>query len=309
MFNTSQQLELMRVVCGGWHRPFTFHCQSPTSLTFVHYRPRSFTTHVHRRRPAPPLAPPPAASQGSLERDDGQVLGGLTGLQGDAAEPVTGLHHVHHGREVLCCVLIPSVKGHAPGELDSPAAMAHSQQARQGLVTGQNADPARTAAQGNSAASGQKPRGSHVVLDESDMPAVSGQLDSSEGLGSPLCLLTGSEDGTMRRLLYNTQARGRGHSPQAQDPGTDGQTFAPGDGQTSSSQGQGQSGQEGPATGHSGQACLDNRQLGQEGGQRRGWPPGCIGQAAGFFGAEEVGFQAAGAKVKSIVAVATGPGQ
>ena len=49
VFNTSQQLELMRVTCGGWHRPFTHCSPNPASLTFVHHQPRDHSTHVHRR--------------------------------------------------------------------------------------------------------------------------------------------------------------------------------------------------------------------------------------------------------------------
>ena len=49
VFNTSQQLELMRVTCGGWHRPFTYSCQSLASLLFIHHQPRDHSTHVHQR--------------------------------------------------------------------------------------------------------------------------------------------------------------------------------------------------------------------------------------------------------------------
>ena len=56
IFNTSQQLELMRVTCGGWHRPFTYCCPTPASLTFVHHQPRDHSTHVHRRESQPTQA-------------------------------------------------------------------------------------------------------------------------------------------------------------------------------------------------------------------------------------------------------------
>lgn len=49
VFNTSQQLELMRVNCGGWHRPFAHSCPNPASLLFIHHQPRDQITHVHRR--------------------------------------------------------------------------------------------------------------------------------------------------------------------------------------------------------------------------------------------------------------------
>ncbi|KAL0043118.1 hypothetical protein WJX79_009758 [Trebouxia sp. C0005] len=88
VFNTIQQLELMRIPCGGWHRPFTFHCLSPTHLIFVHYQPRSSSIHVHRRRrPVPPLLTPPASDGGprglkqGSEGSEGVALGSERGKQ------------------------------------------------------------------------------------------------------------------------------------------------------------------------------------------------------------------------------------
>ena len=372
VFNTQQQLELMRVTCGGWRRPFAFHCSSPTSLVFTYHQPRSNTTHVHRRGPARPRPTPAPAQQGvqaplappsahSAARSDSaadcssaaysQDLGQAAQLasedhsagdvvaqrgikegiasghgtrigakdrcgtsepieasawgscsqtgagQGAGGDPVTSLHAVHHGREVLCCALLPSVQSQHAIQTDRPSS--HS-------------------------------RSSHSIPSSSDSRLLLNQapeLASSELEGcsmqlpdaSPLCLLTGSEDGTMRQLLCSPSTSSDA-SPQAsaEAPSEATQTnlsqlpyisTIPSAAQTSASSiksppaspGQGRSVRVNNTT-DEGQAGRGSRQQG------RAVRESCDRQQKGLYGADEVGFQAAGSAVKSIVAMPLGAG-
>ena len=302
----------MRLTCGGWHRPFTFHCTSPTNLTFVHYQPQTSSTHVHHRGPARPrLTPtPPGTLQGSpatqqtpLSEPVGAVRGSLTqgfslgqgaamqrdstkdldlhshayrspatmlsrqaavaeeegmsmasgpqegsvrgsgNRDGASGEPVTSLHAVHHGREVLCCALLPR---------------AQSQHANQ---TEKSASQPCTA----------------------DMQVAEGTKDAltqhSNNCASPFCLLTGSEDRTMRQLLYSPPAAStpqHNTGSRQMRSATDGQG-RPADGQRATS---------------NGPADLAERQ-----------GAGADGRQGGLFGAAELGFQAAGSAVKSVLAI------
>ena len=328
VFNTTQQLELMRVPCGGWHRPFTFHCLSPTHLVFIHYQPRSSSTHVHRRRrPAPPLLTPPASDGGPRglqqcsEGSEGVAQGSEGGGQrlrelargsqggeggsyagiGGLAEPTTGLHAVHHGREVLCCALLPSFRVHS-----SHAA---------------SADPAHTKSPSSSSAlpdcssPASRPESSilHTASCWNDDPIMPAHHAASSA--SPLCLLTGSEDGTMRQLLYNPEepCPGQaGQSPSGQNPPLNGELHLV-DRQTQSCTEQSQS-VNGHSMPNSQQSGIINGQNGSSSGQslpddeQEGSTAGGNRHPRGLFGADEVGFQAAGSAVKSIVTIPAGPG-
>ena len=259
VFNTHQQLELLRIPCGGWRRPFAFLCTSPTSLTFAYHQPRIGATHVHCRGPGrpprltlipaaggvqAPLAPSPApatADPGSAPvahptacrekfvpaaqlSSKGDTTGGVVAQQGsnedtasrqgprnstedacgaseaDGAsawgsgsrggvgqggegEPVTSLHAVHHGREVLCCALLPSAQSQHTQRTDttshdSRSLHSHSSDSRS-LVS-------------------QAPELARAGKEEEEDDEEEEKQDCS-----PLCVLTGSEDGTMRKLLYN----------------------------------------------------------------------------------------------------------
>ena len=321
VFNTKQQLELMRVTCGGWRRPFTFHCTSPSNLTFAHHQPRTSSTHVHNRGsstatvdPTPPQGPPEgsavmpnahsnnsvgtgttrAMEEGASTASGPQTgsAGGLLGASETAidaeGEPLTSLHAVHHGREVLCCALLP------------PMQLQHTNQ-----TDPSSADP---------------PLGSAHVADCSEHA----QAASSSRDSSPLCLLTGSEDGTMRHLLYNLPCpslpqldmdsphqlldvarqdrsapggRTVGKQPtighQKQNQAADGQ--------------QSSKAQQGRAIG--GQQVLSEGQAAdrQQGGSQR-QAQAANGRLSGLYGGNEVGFQAAGSAVKSILAIPLGAG-
>ena len=101
---------------------------------------------------------------------------------------------------------------------------------------------------------------------------------------SPLCLLTGSEDRTMRHMLYRPPAASvlqHNTGSRQQRSATDGQR-KPADGQSA----------EG------------NKPAGL--GERQGVADD--GRQVGLFGGFEVGFQAAGSAVKSIMTISFGAG-
>ena len=317
----------MRIPCGGWHRPFTFHCLSPTHLAFIHYQPRSSSIHVHRRRcrPVPPLLTPPALDGGprglkqgsegvgpgseggeqtlreSAHRSQGGADGSHAGV-GGLAESMTGLHAVHHGREVLCCALLPSFRVHS-----SHAASADPAQGK---------SPSSSSTLPDCSSPASRPESSilHTAScgnDDRSMPA-----DQAASSASPLCLLTGSEDGTMRQLLYNAVEpcpRQAGQSPRGQHPPLNGEL------QLDDRQTQLDSEQNQPVNGQtmasSQQSGLFSGQNGSSSGQsvpddeQEGSTAGGIGHPRGLYGAGEVGFQAAGSAVKSIVTIPAGPGK
>ena len=317
----------MRVPCGGWHRPFTFHCLSPTHLVFIHYQPRSSSTHVNRRRrPAPPLLTPPASdggargltqgsegsegvdrgSEGAEQRLRETACGSQWGVDGSyagvggLAEPMTSLHAVHHGREVLCCALLPSFIVHS-----SHAASADPHEK----------PPSSSSALPDCSSPASRPESSvlHAASSGNDAPRVPAHPAASPA--SPLCLLTGSEDGTMRQLLYNPQEpfpRQASQSPSGQYPPLDGELQLD-DRQTQSRREQHQpvNGQSMPNSQHDG---LFNGQTGSSsrqsvpGHEQEGSTVGGNGYPRGLFGAGEVGFQAAGSAVKSIVTIPAGKG-
>jgi len=328
VFNTSQQLELMRVPCGGWHRPFTFHCLSPTHLVFIHYQPRSSSTHVHRRhRPVPPLLTPPASDGGARgleqgsEGSEGVASGSeegeqklresARGSQGDAdgsyagvgglAEPMTGLHAVHHGREVLCCALLPSFRIHSSHSASADPA--------------QGKPPSSSSALPDCSSAASCPESSTLHTPSSGNDDHSMPAHHAASSASPLCLLTGSEDGTMRQLLYNSEEPCPGQasqSPSGQHPPFSGEL------QLNSRQTQSRSKQNQPVNGqsmpNSQQSGIFNGQNGSSsrqslpGDEQEGSTAGGNGHPRGLFGAAEVGFQAAGSAVKSIVTIPAGPG-
>ncbi|DBA76394.1 TPA: hypothetical protein ACH3X1_010099 [Trebouxia sp. C0004] len=326
VFNTTQQLELMRVPCGGWHRPFTFHCLSLTHLVFIHYQPRSSSTHVHRRcRPVPPLLTPAASDGGprgleqGAEGSEGLVPGSEGGEQrlresacgsqggadgscagvGGLAEPMTGLHAVHHGREVLCCALLPSFRVHSLHAASGDSAQGKS--------------PSSSSALPDCSSPASRPESFilHTASCGNDDPSMPAHHAASSA--SPLCLLTGSEDGTMRQLLYNPEESCPGQasqSPNGQHP--------PGNGELQLNSRQTQSHNEQPVNGQnmpkSQQSGIFNGQNGSSSRQsapdseQDGSTAGGNGHPRGLFGADEVGFQAAGSAVKSIVTIPAGPG-
>ncbi len=329
VFNTSQQLELMRVPCGGWHRPFTFHCLSPTHLVFVHYQPRSSSTHVHRRRrcPVPPLLTPPASdgaprgwkqgsegsegvapgSEGGEQRlresahgSQGGADGSYAGVSG-LAEPMTNLHAVHHGREVLCCALLPSFRVHSAHVPSADPAHEKSPSSSSALLDCSSPASRPESSILHNASSGN---------DDPNMPAH--QAASS---ASPLCLLTGSEDGTMRQLLCNPQEPFPGQASQSssgQHPSLNGEPQLD-DRQTQSCSEQNQpvNGQSMPSSQQSGTLNGQNGSSSRQslpGNEQEGSTAGGNGHPRGLFGAGEVGFQAAGSAVKSIVTIPAGPG-
>lgn len=329
VFNTHQQLELMRVTCGGWRRPFAFHCPSPTNLTFTYHQPRLGTTHVHRRSPARPRPTPtpvqgplkdpfatqPAqssaehdqnlksapkksfdeetdAQQACVEAQSGQGVrsdtharcGGpdIPGVSawgsgsrgGSGEEPVTALHAVHHGREVLCCALLPSTL---------------LQHARRTSTSSSDARSLQSLAL-HSLTSDSFISESTLTSDPRLVPKRAPELADSEledcGLraASPLCLLTGSEDGSMRQLL---------HSPFSKQGSVPESLAAPADRMVRPMDGS---------------RALDKGQAGREERQRGKAGRHAEGQQRGLFGGEEVGFQAAGSAVKSMVAMPFGAG-
>lgn len=341
VFNTSQQLEVMRVPCGGWHRPFTFHCLSPTRLVFVHHQPRPGTTHVHRRRPVAPLLTPAAGLEGVPRGSDGGEGESERGGEGSGAgvgglaEPVTGLHAVHHGREVLSCALLPPFRR---GVAKRPPL---SSQSASTDPAPRNPSPSvpRSSLVASTAESCGDSQSSEQQIPGSSAGYMDPQPEAVTQSASPLCLLTGSEDGTMRRLLYSPQAadsrqHSRSNSAQDQSNGEEGQSFGS---QTESSCGQTQldneqsrpdnrqgqpiDGQSGPSSGQmpsgNGQDASAAGNSGKSGGSN-GHPlagslqphiaAGSIQPPRGFSGPDEVGFQAAGSAVKSIVAIPTSPG-
>lgn len=327
VFNTSQQLELMRVPCGGWHRPFTFHCLSPTHLVFIHHQPRSSSTHVHRRRrcPVPPLLTPPASDGGArgLEQESEGLEGVAPGSEGGEqrlrelahgsqggedgsyasvgglAEPMTNLHAVHHGREVLCCALLPSFRVHSSHAASADPAHEKS--------------PSSSSALPDCSSPASHPESSILHTAGNDGPYMPAHQAATSA--SPLCLLTGSEDGTMRQLLYNAEEpfpRQASQSTSGQHPPLNGELqLADRQTQLHDEQNQPVNGQSMPNCQHDGlfngqngsssrQSLLDDEQEGSTAGGN--------GHPRGLFGAGEVGFQAAGSAVKSIVTIPAGPG-
>ena len=385
VFNTHQQLELMRVTCGGWRRPFAFNCTSPSRLVFTYHQPRIGTTHVHCRGPArprltptpahggvqaPPATPPSHSTarpdsaadfSSALERSSGdhgraaQIVsegnsaggvdaqqgnkGGIAsgqetsigtedrhgtsepveasvgrpgsqgggelgggGEQGGGGEPVTSLHAVHHGREVLCCALLPSVKSQHMHQTDRPSSHSHSFHS-------------------NSSSSD-----SRSLLNPAPELASSEQEGSSMQLqdASPLCLLSGSEDGTIRQLLYSPPTPSKTHlqtpsetpsetpsgTPQSTPSQLPNRPTIPSAAQSSAdsmksppaSPGRGRSVPVSSTT-DEGQTSSSKRQQGKavRGSFDR--------QQKGLYGADEVGFQAAGSAVKSIVVMSLGVGR
>ncbi|DBA78263.1 TPA: hypothetical protein ACH3X2_008215 [Trebouxia sp. C0005] len=329
VFNTIQQLELMRIPCGGWHRPFTFHCLSPTHLIFVHYQPRSSSIHVHRRRrPVPPLLTPPASDGGprglkqGSEGSEGVALGSERGKQrlrelahwskrgvdgsyagvGGLAEPMTGLHAVHHGREVLCCALLPSFRVHSPHAASADSAQGKS--------------PSSSPALPDCSSPASCPESSILHTASSGSDASSMPTHPAASSACPLCLLTGSEDGTMRQLLYNPEERCPGQasqSPSGQQPPLDGELHLR-NGQTQSCSEQNQL-VNGESLPNSQQSETFNGQNGSSSRQslprdeQEGSTAGGSGHLRGLFGTDEVGFQAAGSAVKSIVTIPAAPGR
>ncbi len=311
----------MRIPCGGWHRPFTFHCLSPTHLVFIHYQPRSSSTHVHRRRRRiPPLLTPPASHGGP--RGSKQVSEGAEGVDpgseggeqrlaelacgsqgfvdescagvGGLAEPMTNLHAVHHGREVLCCALLPSFRVHS----------SHAPSADPPQVT----SPSSSSALPDCSSPTSCPEPSILHTASSGIDDLKPPAHSAASSASPLCLLTGSEDGTMRQLLYNAEEpcpRQASQSLSGQHPPLDGELQLD-DRQTQSCSEQNQpvNGQSMPSSEQNGsrsrQSVPDNEQEGATAGGK--------GHPRGLFGAAKVGFQAAGSAVKSIVAIPAGKG-
>ena len=370
VFNTHQQLELMRVTCGGWRRPFAFRCTSPTNLFFTYHQPRIGTTHVHRRGPGRPRQTPNSA-QGGLQgppatapalsaarsdpvtgsclaayaRDHGEaaqlasegysaggvgaqqgINGGATSeqgtrvgagdrcgtpqpygasawgsgswggvVQGGGGEPVTSLHAVHHGREVLCCALLPSSQSQHAQQTDRPSSHSCFSHSR------------------------SRSSDSHPLLNQAPELASSELEDCSMQLqdSSPLCLLTGSEDGTMRQLLYSPPdpsetplqspsdtPSGTPHTPVSQQPHG---ANIPSAAQSSASSmksplGQGRSVRV--------SNTIDEGRAGSGGRQQgKAVREACDRQQKGLYGANEVGFQAAGSAVKSIVAMSLGAGR
>ena len=316
VFNTHQQLELMRVTCGGWRRPFAFHCTSATNLIFTYHQPRIGTTHVHRRGPARPrLTPTPAqgvlqdpqAAQpapstaegmnhnqtvhspkesdraegvsgqqtseqgvrtGASEPDGGPAWGsGSRG--GGGGEPVTSLHAVHHGREVLCCALLQQVQSQLAPPTDSPSSDSPSSDS-----------PSSDSPSSNSPSSLSSSLPKHAT------EPGSGKLEGcSMKEASPLCLLTGSEDGSMRQLLYSPPTVSASCSSLKSREAAAEQGRSEGDGNT-------------PDEGQAGSGKKQKRKAGRESDR----------QQRGLFGGDEVGFQAAGSAVKSIVAMSFGAG-
>ena len=301
----------MRVTCGGWHRPFTYQCRPLGDLSFVHHQPKDHSTQLHCRQPQSPPKPsaqqavtrdiqldstlsklpnstrhrqagssqgPPLSSaqnstvdstQGRSADDsalEGRAAAGL--LPGAALGPaVAGLHLIHHGRETLCCQLLP-----APG-FGTPVSSAD-------CVSTKSSD-------------------AHTNMGSG--------VDSSAGQLGAMCLLTGSEDGTVRRLLY----KGHGFdcdSVQHQHPAEQEEQV-----QELQSKSHLLPGAAGPAwAGSSGAGPSGARPLGAgpSGARPLGAKPGAgPGTEAGFYGAEEIGFQAAGGAVKAVVAMPAGPGQ
>ncbi len=295
----------MRVTCGGWHRPFTFHCLSPTKLVFIHHQPRTSDTHVHRRCPTTPLLVPAVPERG-LGRSRGGAEGSFV-EGGAAAEPVTGLHAVHHGREILCCALLPSIRSSAPHAVGSNISL-HQQTQLSPHVT-MPVGQAQSPAQDCISTTHQQPRYFHSSMDQSegqDEMSGSRQLVHVDSAVSPLCLLTGSEDGTMRQLLYSPQPaddRQQRQSSSEQSPSGNGHGQST-SGQTGSGNGQNQSG-KGQTESYGGETPSGNEQSEPSIGRRQA---ACIGQSQGLFGADEVGFQAAGSAVKSIITIPAEPG-
>ena len=375
VFNTHQQLELMRVTCGGWRRPFAFHCASPANLVFTYHQPRIGTTHVHCRRPARPrLTPTPAqggvqpgptpattpalstacpdsvadsssaayfrdhgqaaqlASDGNsaggvvaqqgvqggraseqgtrigaedgcgMSEPDGACVGGSDsqsgGGQGGGGEPVTSLHAVHHGREVLCCALLPPAQSQHAHQTDRPSSHSHTS----------HLDSSDSRSLLNQAP--ELPRG--------ELEDCSMQLQEA----SPLCLLTGSEDGTMRQLLYCPPApsgtppetpfetpSGAPHTAVSQLPRSPSMPSAAKSSSSSSNM------KSPPASHMQGRAepVSNTTEQGRAGSVRgrqgKAVRESCDRQQKGLYGADEVGFQAAGSAVKSIVAMCLGPGR
>ena len=239
----THQAELLRLRCGGWRRPFSFFARHPGCMAFAHYSSKEGLLHLHL---------PPAAQSTAGMGTAGQPAGGAAqparGLSGaaaaaaasstatqpggchpcglgqtgstGAAAPAT-LHLMHHGREVLCCAIVPGpmqITASASAAVQAAAPAPAAAQPPQAGATPNSAQQQRHAP-GDHFAQAAEPDAALPALPKSGQAGfvassvkqqqlrLSGVGDAPEGLPS-MCVLTGSEDGSIRGLMYREGSEG-----------------------------------------------------------------------------------------------------
>ena len=132
----------------------------------------------------------------------------------------------------------------------------------------------------------------------------------------PMCVLTGSEDGTVRRLLHREEASHSGHAQQAQQAqharqgqgGADSQPAQQAQIQQQAQHAQqGQQGQDDSSPQQTLRPQHSHEAQSQQAQQQAQHTQQALQRS--FSDAQEIGFQAAGGAVKAIVAMPAGPGQ
>ena len=239
----THQAELLRLRCGGWRRPFSFCARHSGGMAFAHYSSKEGLLHLH----LPPGAQSSAGmgTAGQLAGKAAQQAGGLsdaaaataaprnvtqpgghdpgdmgTGGSAGAGAPAT-LHLMHHGREVLCCAIVPGpmqVTASASAPAQATASASAAAQPPQIAATPSSAQQQRHAP-GGRFAQAAKPDAALPALPKSRQAGsgassvrhqqmqAAGVEDAPEGLPS-MCVLTGSEDGSIRRLMYREGSEG-----------------------------------------------------------------------------------------------------
>lgn len=228
----THQAELLRLHCGGWRRPFSFFPRHPGCMAFAHYSSKDGLLHLHLPAAAQSTAgmgtagqPAGGAAQqaGGLSRAAAAAIASSTATQpvgcdpgGLGTEGSTGagapatLHLMHHGREVLCCAVVPgpvqvvaSASGSAQAAASASAAAQppRTEAQQQQHVAGDHSAQAveLDAALSAPSKSGQAGSGASSVRQQQLRVACLG--DAPEGMPS-MCVLTGSEDGSIRTLMY-----------------------------------------------------------------------------------------------------------
>ena len=256
MRSLTHQAELLRLCCGGWRRPFSFSARHPGCMAFAHYSSKEGLLHLHLPRAAQSTAGMGTAGQpagGAAQQAGGlsgaaaaaaaasstaPQLGGCdprgldTGGSTGAGAPAT-LHLMHHGREVLCCAVVPGpvqVTASASAAAQAAASASTAAQPPQTGATPISAQQQRHVP-GDRFAQAAKPDAALPALPKSRQagsgasPVRQQQLqaagwgDAPEGLPS-MCVLTGSEDGSIRTLMYREGSEGTAQLYEAAEIGT-----------------------------------------------------------------------------------------
>ncbi|KAK9815448.1 hypothetical protein WJX72_003842 [[Myrmecia] bisecta] len=175
VYSMTHHCEVVRLVCGGWHRPYSHRLRSAVDRTFAYCK--DSVIHIHQCRDSLPAR---QCRQGSglevsvahmsLEEREGSRQGSAAkaGGQSDAADTAT-------------CTQSPQ----------------ETQQRQHARDAGQRAQQAQRSA----IASG--PQSLHVLNHGKEVLCVA-ILPESPGDGT-FCVLTGSEDGSLRYLLLDPQ--------------------------------------------------------------------------------------------------------